>query len=144
MSTVPQVRRNIRRALEGALKTMAAAQAPPIGVEIPGLSFTRDGLPRFFNIIVHYGPAVIETIGHAPRISMTGYAAIGCFTAIPLGPDASDDLGALVGPAYPYDANLAFGGVSVNISALESRDAAEIDSWRFFPVIVPWTVYRVA
>lgn len=144
MSTVPQVKWKVRRALEVPLKAMADLQAPPVAVELNGLVKDRKTLARLFNIIVHYGPPTIETIGQNPRISMNGYAAIGCFTKMADGQDANDVLAALVGPVYAYDANLAFGGVSVNISALETRDAAEIDSWRFSPVIVPWTVYRVA
>lgn len=142
MSTVPQVKRNVRKALEAPLRAVSISAGLP--VEWPGIDFPRKDVPKFFRFDIHYGPPVIETIGQQPRISMEGYAAIGVFTPIGAGQDMNDDMAALIGPAYPYDANLAFGGVSVNISALETRDSAEAMSWRFSPVIVPWNVWRVA
>lgn len=144
MSTVPGIRLKARRALEVRLKAYADAATPAVLIEWPSRTFDRSAVERFFRFEIHYGRPRIRTMGQNPRIEAEGYAAIGCYVKQGIGVDALDDLTAILEPAFPYDLNLAFGGVSVNISAIETRDDAEIDSWRFAPVIVPWTVWRVA
>lgn len=151
------VKRSIRRALEAPLKNIITKQKVYLedgvtpAIHWPGIPFdvgalealiATGGSPRYVRPSVSYGPRKITEWGPTPRIEMAGSYDVGIFTPVGAGQDMNDTLAGIVESAYPYNADLDFGGIRVNIAAVDHGEAVPVRAWLYSPVSVNWNVWR--
>lgn len=150
-------KRSIRRALEAPLKNVITKQKVYLtdgvtpAIQWPGLPFdvgdletqiVSGGSPRFVRPTVSYGMRRITEWGPTPRIEMVGSYDVGIFTPVGAGQDMNDTLAGIVESAYPYNADLDFGGIRVNIAAVDHGEAVTVGAWLYSPVNINWNVWR--
>lgn len=150
------VKRSVRRALEVPLKNIITKSkvylqdnATP-AIWWPGVAFDvgalealiAEGSPRYVRPVLSFGPRIVREWGNTPRIELSGSYRIGVYTPVAHGQDMNDTLAGIVESAYPYNADLDFGGIRVNIAAVDHGEAVEFGPWLYSPVNVNWNVWR--
>lgn len=133
-------RTNVRKCFEISLRPAVA----PTLVILPNLGDDTKGLAEYVRLSFHYGKRIVREIGPNPRIECSGFALVGVFTKLGTAADRNDTLAGIVEATYPYDLNLTFGGLTVNISTVEPGDGMPTPTgWYYTPVQVNWNIWRL-
>lgn len=142
MTTIVEVHRKIRRAVEIPLYNAAAAALPPVPIQWKGISFTRTGKTHFISVDIGLGEVVVHEIGPNPMMEGPGYVTCILHSPIGMGQDGNDALLPIVTTAYPYNSNPAFEGVAVHVDKMQHRGYGEDGAWMTSVVTVDWNIYR--
>lgn len=144
------IRKKIRKALEAPLASALVTAGIVIpntvqpAVQWPNKTFDRVELKvtEYVRFSMAYARPIVREMGKTPRIELSGHASVDVYLLAGAGQDRADTIAGIVAAPYPYDAELVFEGVSVNISTVEAGQSVPDQAWLYTPVQVNWTVWR--
>lgn len=142
MSSLVEVQKNIRKALEKPMATALTAAGLNGDIRWSGLPFDLTAHTQYVEMRISWGEPDVREMGSNPTHDLQGFATFGVFTAAKKGQDENDRIQAIIAAAYPYAAVLSNGGVDVYVDKLSPGGYANDDAWMSGLFRVHWRVLR--
>lgn len=142
MSSLVEVQKNIRKALEKPMLTALTSAGLNNDIRWPGLPFDLTAHDQYVEPQVVFGEPMVREMGHNPTHDLQGVMTFGVHTASKKGQDENDRIQAIIAAAYPYAAVLSNGGVDVYVDKLSPGGYANDEAWMSGLFRVHWRVLR--
>lgn len=139
----------IRRALEEVIRPALVTAGVCLdstgaaAVQFQNLVLDKgEKLAEWVRFTVHFADDRLLGMGQNPLMQDSGMAFAMVYTAAGSGVDRNDTIVGIIEAAYPYNAVLTFGGVSVMVAETIHGDGALDGAWWAAPVKIKWNTWR--